>query len=153
LDEFLNRHRIIGLDTSVFIFQVEENEKYFNLTNPIFGWLEGARAQAVTSTVTLLELLVQPYRLSHIDRVNKFYALLSTFPHLEWVAPTLEIADTGARLRAEYNLRTPDAIQAATALICDATGFISYDTGFRRVSGLETMVLDDLLKPEPSRNR
>ena len=101
--------------------------------------------QAVTSTITLLELLVQPYRLTDIDRVNKFYALLSTFPHLEWVAPTLEIADMGARLRAEYNLRTPDALQAATAVGRDATGFISNDSGFRRVAGLDVVVLDDLL--------
>ena len=66
----------------------------------------------------MLELLVQPYRLADIDRVNRFYALLSTFPHLEWIAPTLRIADLGARLRAEYNLKTPDALQAATALTC-----------------------------------
>lgn len=109
--------------------------------------------QAVTSTVTLLELLVQPYRLADIDRGNKFYALFSTFPHLEWVAPTLEIADMGARLRAEYNLRTPDAVQAATAVSCDATGFISNDAGFRRVVGLDVMVLDDLLETESSKNR
>ena len=92
------------------------------------------------------ELLVQPYRFSDIDRVNKFYALLSTFPHLEWVAPTLNIADMGARLRAEHHLRTPDALQAATALSRHATGFVSNDTGFRRVAGLEVIVLDDLLE-------
>jgi predicted nucleic acid-binding protein len=149
----LSRHRKVGLDTSVFIFQVEENKLYFQLTDAVFSWLEGARAQAVTSTVTLLELLVQPYRLADIDRVNKFYALLSTFPHLEWIAPTLQIADMGARLRAEYNLRTPDAVQAATAVSCDATGFISNDTGFRRVAGLDVMVLDDLLEAESSRKR
>jgi hypothetical protein len=51
----------------------------------------------------MLELLVQPYRLSDIDLVNKFYALLSIYPHLEWISPTLEIADLGAKLRAEYN--------------------------------------------------
>ena len=62
----------MGLDTSVFIFQVEENERYFNLTNLIFTWLEGPRVQTVTSTITMLELLVQPYRLDDIDRVNKF---------------------------------------------------------------------------------
>jgi predicted nucleic acid-binding protein len=125
---------------------VEENRKYFNHTNSIFGWLESPRAQAVTSTITLLELLVQPYRLSDIDRVNKFYALLSTFPHLDWIAPTLRIADMGAHLRAEYNLRTPDAIQAATALSCGATGFVSNDGGFRRVTGLDVILLDDLLQ-------
>jgi predicted nucleic acid-binding protein len=52
----------------------------------------------------------------------------------------------GAHLRAEYNLRTPDAIQAATALSCGATGFVSNDAGFRRVTGLDIMVLDDLLE-------
>ncbi len=94
----------------------------------------------------MLELLVQPYRLSDIDRVNKFYALLSTFPHLEWVAPTLRIADVGAQLRADYNLRTPDALQAATALANRATGFVSNDSGFRRITGLEVIVLDDLVE-------
>jgi predicted nucleic acid-binding protein len=97
----------------------------------------------VTSTITMLELLVQPYRLYDIDRVNKFYALLSTFPHLEWVAPTLRIADVGAQLRADYNLRTPDALHAATALTNGATGFVSNDSGFRRVTGLDVLVLDD----------
>jgi len=77
--------------------------------------------------------------------VNKFYALLSTYPHLEWVAPTPEIADIGARFRAEFNLRTPDAIQAATAISSHATGFISNDIGFKRVAGPDVMVLDDLL--------
>lgn len=59
---------------------------------------------------------MQPYRAADTDRVNNFYALLSTFPHLEWIAPTLRIADMAAQLRAEYNWRTPDALQAATAL-------------------------------------
>jgi predicted nucleic acid-binding protein len=53
------------------------------------------------------------------------------------VAPTLRIADAGAYSRAEYNLRTPDAIQAATALSHGATGFVSNDAGFRRVAGLD----------------
>lgn len=125
------------MDTSVFIYHVEESEKYSPLTDPIFNWLEGPRAGAVTSTITLLEILVQPYRLGDLNRVNKFYALLSTFPHLEWVAPNLQIADVGASLRADHNLRTPDAIQAASALHSGATGFVSNDVVFQKVAGLE----------------
>jgi len=116
------------------------------LADAVFGWLEGPRAEAVTSTITMLELLVQPYRFSDIDRVNQFYALLSSYPHLTWVAPDLEIADLGARLRAERNLRTPDALQAATALSSGATGFISNDSIFQRLGSLEIAVLDDFLK-------
>ena len=145
LEDFFERHRKIGLDTSVFIFEIEGNPKYIKLANPIFVWLDGPKGRAVTSTITMMELLVQPYRLSDIDLVNKLYALLSTYPHLEWIEPTLEIADLVARLRAEYNLKTPDALQAATALACQATGFISNDTGFKRVGGLEALILDEML--------
>lgn len=134
------------MDTSVFIYHVEESEKYFPLTDPIFSWVEGPRAAAVTFTITLLEVLVQPYRLGELDRLNKFYALLSTFPHLEWVPPDLQIADVAARLRADHKLRTPDAIQAATALRSGATGFVSNDAVFQKIAGLEVLVLDDLLE-------
>jgi len=135
----------VGLDSSVFIFHIEGNAKYVELVDAVFTWLEAPRAEAVTSTITMLELLVQPYRVSDIDRVNQFYALLSSYPHLTWVAPALEIADLGAKLRAEYNLRTPDAIQTATALSSGATGFISNDPVFQRLPSMEIAILDDFL--------
>jgi len=47
----------------------------------------------VTSTITMTELLVQSYREEDTEKVNQFYALLSTYPNLEWVAPDLEVAD------------------------------------------------------------
>jgi predicted nucleic acid-binding protein len=64
------------------------------------------------------------------------------------VAPTLKIADMGAQLRAEHSLRTPDALQVATAMAHHATGYISNDSAFRRVPGLQVIVLDDLLGTE-----
>ncbi len=143
---FLTRYLKIALDTSVFIFQVEENPKYVGLTHQLFSWLSTPRAQAVTSTITMLELLVHPHRDNDQERVDSFYALLSTYPNLEWVSTSLDIADRAAKLRAECNLKTPDAIQAATALNSNATGLISNDPAFSRVLGFETMVLDDLLK-------
>lgn len=146
---FLRRHKKIGLDSSVFIFEVEQNPKYIELVHPIFQWLEEPRAHAVTATVTMLELLVHPYRKSEIDAVNRFYALLSTYPGLQWAELTLPIADLGARLRAEYQLKTPGAIQAATAMISQATGFISNDPAFKRIKALEVVVLDDLAPTSP----
>lgn len=142
---FLKRHQKIGLDTSVFIFQLEESRKYIHLVHPIFRWLEEPASHAVTSAITMLELLVQPYRRSDVDTVNKFYALLSTYPNLRWVELTLPVADVAARLRAEFNLKTPDAIQVASALASQATGFISNDPAFRRLEKLDVLILDDLV--------
>jgi len=99
----------------------------------------------VTSTITMAELLVQPYRNANQDQVNQFYGLLTTYPHLEWIAPDLEIADLAARFRAQHRLRIPDALHAATAAGCQATGFITNDAVFRRVEGFETLVLQELV--------
>ena len=147
LAQFLRRHQRIGLDTSVFIFELEENRKYVEVVHPIFQWLEEPGAFAVTSTVTMLEVLVHPYRKSDIDTVNRFYALLSTYPNLHWMDLTLPVADAAARIRAEFNLRTPDAIQAACALELKTTGFISNDPVFKRLENLDALILDDLLSP------
>jgi predicted nucleic acid-binding protein len=145
LRAFLRRHRLIALDTSVFIYELEANARYLPLTDLIFSWLEGPDSKAVTSTITMTELLVQPYRDSDDQRVDVFYSLLTTYPNLGWIAPNLEIADVAARLRALHRLRTPDALQAATAEHSGATGLITNDAAFERVKTFETLFLDSLL--------
>jgi predicted nucleic acid-binding protein len=145
LRAFLRRHRRIALDTSVFIYQLEANARYLALTDNIFTWIERPGGKAVTSTITMTELLVQPYRAADQQQADEFYALLSTYPNLEWIAPNLEIADRAAKLRALHRLRTPDALQAATAIHAGATGFVTNDPVFERVKDFETLLLDELL--------
>jgi predicted nucleic acid-binding protein len=132
------------LDTSIFIYQIEANPDYVDFTDRIFNWLKAPKSKGCTSTITMLEVLVQPYRESEEERVDSLYALLSTYPNLAWIDTSLEIADRAARLRAQHNLRTPDAIQAATALAYGATGLVSNDPVFRRVPDLEILIIDDV---------
>ena len=145
LRSFLRRHRKIALDSSVFIYETDANPKYLSLTNPVFTWLSEHDSRAVTSTVTMTKLLVLPYRDSDQQRVDKFYGLLSTYPNLEWIAPNLEIADMAARMRAVHRMRTPDALQAATAVYAQVTGLICNDSIFQRVDLFETLVLESQL--------
>lgn len=142
---FLRRHRRVALDTSIFIYHLEANLKYLQYTDPIFAWLERPGSTAVTPTITMTELLVLPYRENNEQRANDFYGLFSTYPNLGWVAPTLEIAELAARIRALYRLKTPDALQAATAQCSRATALITNDPIFERVDGFETLTLDQLL--------
>ena len=100
---------------------------------------------AMTSTITMTELLVQPYRDDPDERrVDEIYSLLSTYPNIEWIGPDLQIADAAARLRARHRLRTPDALQAATAVRAGATGFLTNDPAFERVESFDTLILDEL---------
>ena len=141
----MENHRSIGIDTSVVIYAVEAHPKYLSLAQQIFRWARGAKGSVVTSTITMTEALVKPYRQGDVALIQEFHALLATYPHLDWVAPNLHIADRAAQIRATHSLRTPDAIHAATSLAAGVTGFITNDPVFRRVKPLEVLVLDDLL--------
>ena len=145
LRAFLRRHPRIALDTPVFIYQLEANPRYLAYTDHIFSWLERPGFEAITSTITMTELLVQPYRKGDEQLANDFYGLLSTYPNLDWIAPDLEIAELAVRIRALHHLRTPDALQAATAAHSQATGLITNDAVFERVEDFQTLVLDQLL--------
>jgi predicted nucleic acid-binding protein len=141
---FLRRHRRIALDTSIFIYHLQPNPKYLAYTDLIFSWLERPESRAVTSTITMTELLVLPYREGDEQLANDFYGLLSTYPNLDWIVPNLEIAELAAQIRALHRLQTPDALQAATAAHSLATGLITNDVVFERVEGFQTLVLDQL---------
>ena len=144
LDVFFRQQRLIALDTSIFIYQLEAIGRYFPLTDAIFAWLELPGSRAVTSTLTMTELLTQPYRNSDQERVDRIFGMLSIYPNLDWIAPSLEIAALAARLRALHRLKTPDAVQAATAVHARATGLITNDAAFERVDAFETLILDRL---------
>jgi predicted nucleic acid-binding protein len=94
----------------------------------------------------MTDILVGPYRVGDIRRARIFRSWLADFPNLDWIAPDLEIANLGARLRAEHKLSVVDALQAATAIRSGATALIGNDAAFKRVPGIEILLLDDFVQ-------
>jgi len=141
LESFLRKHQAIGLDSNILIYFIEAHTGYHYLCEKIFASIETGRNRGVCSTLSLLEILVPPYRDTNDELVNLFYGLLTTYPNINWVEMSLAIADLGAQLRAKYKLKTPDAILLATALHSGATGFIANDAQLKRVTELEVLIL------------
>lgn len=54
------------------------------------------------------------------------------------------IVETAARLRATYNLKTPDSIQLATSIEADADCFLTNDVKLRAVKDLVVVTVDEL---------
>ena len=52
----------VALDTQVFIYLIEEDERFLPLVKPVFEAIDHGSLPAVTSALTLMELLVLPYR-------------------------------------------------------------------------------------------
>jgi predicted nucleic acid-binding protein len=71
--------------------------------------------------------------------------LFRNFPHLSVIPVTDDIAERAAFLRARYNLRTPDAIQVATALISGSPAFLTNDKSLSSIEGIDIVILDLLV--------
>ncbi|CAI2719230.1 type II toxin-antitoxin system VapC family toxin [Nitrospina watsonii] len=143
LNQFLKSHPTIGLDSNILIYFIEANPQYHKLCQAIFEAIEDGRNTGVCSTLSLLEILVQPYRQDDVERASEFYGLLTRYPNMLWKDLTIHVADLGAQLRAEYNIKTPDAILLATAIDSGATAFIGNDAKLKKVQEIEILILDE----------
>ncbi len=140
------RGRVVGLDTAPLIYFIEENSEYLTLVELFFESLDRGEFQAVTSTVTVIEVLVHPFRQNNQESADKYRDILYHADGLLLYELSQSVAERAARLRAEYNLRTPDAIQLATALQANASFFLTNDIGLPKIPGIEILVLDELKK-------
>lgn len=138
----------VGLDTAPLIYYIEANPRYATVVPPLFeDRLEQGQNTGVTSTVSLAEVLTQPFALGRTDLTQRYRDLLIGAPHLTLVDLTAALAERAADLRARYRLRLPDAFQIAAALDRGAGYFVTNDLTLRRVSELRVLVLDDYAPP------
>jgi predicted nucleic acid-binding protein len=142
----------IGLDTAVFIYFLEEHADFLALVEPLFVGLDGGRWAAVTSSLTLLETLVVPYRAGDIALAERYEALLSRSRGLRLVELDRPLLRAAAHLRAVLSVKTPDALQLAAALGARCTSFVTNDRDLPPVPGLRILQLRDYVAVKrPSR--
>lgn len=105
-------------------------------TRYVFEAMDRDEFTVVTSMVTLLEVLVHPFRHSDVDLAQQYRDILLNTDHLTTVELSQDIAEEAACLRARHNLRTPDVIQLATAIHANASHFFTNDDRYPSVPGL-----------------
>lgn len=75
----LPEHHIIGFDTSIFIHQFENVAPNGEVVDTVFEQLAAGRFKALTSIVTLIELIVRPIQIDRPDNASDYDAeLLAT---------------------------------------------------------------------------
>ena len=138
--------KTVAVDTMVFIYSFEEHPVYLPFLRSFFQAVEKGILEATTSTITVTECLVQPYRKKDMALAGRYMVLFRNFPHLSVLPVTDEIAERAALLRAAYRLKTPDAIQLATAFVSSSHAFLTNDERIPELEGIQVLTLDRYLK-------
>jgi len=145
LGERLGSYSKVGLDTALFIYHFEKHPVYSPLTQELLSEIEMGVRKGITLTITLMEIIVKPLSLGRNDVARKYETLLMNFPNMEVVDLDRDVIREAARLRAEYRLRPPDALQVSACILGGAEVFVTNDRQISRLrEKLDIIVLDDL---------
>lgn len=144
LSAALQPYRLLFLDTMVFSYHLGDHPVYASLTALILRRVEQNVVSALTTTVTLAEVLTRPAQVGNRDAVADYRLYLANFPNLRIVPLDLALAERVAWVRAETRLRMPDAVQIAAAQLHGADCIITNDRAWAgRFAAPALLVLDD----------
>jgi predicted nucleic acid-binding protein len=129
------RHQRVT-DTSTIASHFKGNEPASPVaTQVIDHFVAAGRNPAVVSTVTAMELLVPPLR-DHDDALYRSVVFfLRHTRNLQMADITFGVAHEAAAVRAQYGLKTPDALIVATGRIRSVRHVVSNDGEWRRKLG------------------
>ena len=123
-----------------------EASTYAPLLRPLWEAVSRGDLEVISSELTLIETLVGPLKRGDAALAADYETVLAS-PGIRLLPITASILRAGARLRAHVaQLRTPDALHAATAESLACSLLITNDRAFRRISHLPVVLIDDLLE-------
>jgi predicted nucleic acid-binding protein len=134
---------IAFFDASALIYLIEGKEPLAGKVRKELAVLAGKYPDlgAAVSRLSWLECRVGPMKGN--DKVT--LAMLDAFfsrPDLVWVELSREVVELATSIRVMHGIRTPDALQAASCLQLGMEHvFLSGDSTFKRVSGLNVMLV------------
>jgi predicted nucleic acid-binding protein len=136
---------LVYIDSDIIIYSVETHPAYWPTLQPLWAAARAGALSIVSSELALMETLIGPLRSGDTVLLTAYEQVFQS-PEVRLLPVSQAVLREGARLRAASSaLRTPDAVHAATATIAGCTMFLSNDVGFRRVSSLPLVILDEVL--------
>ncbi len=136
--------KVVFLDTAPLIYFIEGHSEYQPILSKLFHFNDKAGFSFITSSITLLEVLVKPLREGKAEVAEQYREILTKAPGIEVLDVTASISEIAARLRAKYNLRTPDAIQLATTIDAKADYILTNDNMLKAVGEIRAVMVGEL---------
>lgn len=142
IEDFFSK--VIFLDTAPLIYFIEGHSKHQTILSKIFESNDKGRFSFLTTSITLLEVLVKPFRDAKYLLAEQYKDVLTKAPGIEICDVTPEIAEKAALLRAIYNVSTPDAIQLSAAIEGQCQYFLTNDIKLSAVKEIKVVTLPEI---------
>ena len=138
----IDKYRLVGLDSNVFIYHFEDNPKFTPHINVVFENLAKKHISGVTSIISVAETLSYPMPQRIVQEIEEGFR---SIPNLTIFDLNYKIAYEAARIRRLYRfLKLPDAVQLATALSAKAKIFITNDKRLKTFKELPITLLTEI---------
>lgn len=136
----------IFIDTSIFIYYLEDNERYCDKIINLIEFCVLNNISFVTSTIAYMEFCVKPYEMKKEEVIKKFQELLIDFD-IKVYGINIQVADIAAKLRSKYKgIKAMDALQISTAIYSSSNKFITNDRKLKSIDEIDVMLIDDMYK-------
>jgi len=141
----------VYLDSNVFIAAMENPGAHSDHAWWIIDANDGGDIAAVTSEITLAEVLVKPIELGEVSIMAAYETMIASNGNFEVIPVRRDILVKAAQLRAKRrSIRLPDAIHIATALAAECSYLVSDDLRLHSIDGVKTLsvnpfTIDDIL--------
>ncbi len=136
--------KLVLFDSAPLIYYVEQHARYSKLAEELFEAVDSGNARGGTSVLTLVEVLTKPLRDGRNDIAEKYRSVLMDAVGMILYPIDEVLCERAARLRAKHDwLRTPDALQVATALEYRADLIVTNDRRWKRLKEIQVIVLEE----------
>lgn len=133
--------KTVYLDTNVFVYAIEGFAEYRAFLTELFTAIDRGEVAAVTSELTLAEVLVKPLQRGRDDMVAAYEEMLQTSAHLVVAPIDRATLFAAAEQRAVLGISLADAIHVATGLLAGCSILLTND---RRLKAPEPLAIRGL---------
>jgi predicted nucleic acid-binding protein len=129
------------LDACALIYRFEGAVKFRTAAMELMAQLSAQQTsvELAVSRLSVLECRVKPLREGNAALLKRYDDFFASVRIVELSAA---VVDAATLLRARDGLKTPDALQAASALVAsERPVFVTADAGFAKVSGLDVRLI------------
>jgi predicted nucleic acid-binding protein len=117
----------IYLDTNIVIFAIEAHLPWSTILRPLFEAIDRGTIRAVTSELTIAEVLTKPIELGSDALIERYQELFAPSSVLKMIPIDRAVLALAAEIRGQLQIKLIDSIHVATARLPACHRFLTQD--------------------------